>query len=44
MPDELPSRIYPREVACNEEQDSVFDRVQKILGKKKDVAGRRERC
>jgi hypothetical protein len=37
MPDELPSRIYPREIACNEEQDSVFDRVQKILGKKKDV-------
>jgi len=37
MDAEMPSRIYPREIACDEEQDAVFDRVQSLMGKKKDV-------
>ena len=37
MDTEMPKRIYPREVACDEEQDAVFDQVQSLMGKKKDV-------
>jgi len=41
---EMPSRIYPREIACDEEQDAVFERVQSIMGKKKDVDVVMELC
>ena len=41
---EMPSRIYPREIACDEEQDAVFDRVQSLMGKKKDVDVVMELC
>jgi hypothetical protein len=44
MSAEMPSRIYPREIACDEEQDSVFDRVQMLMGKKKDVDVVMELC
>ena len=44
MDAEMPSRIYPREIACDEEQDAVFDRVQSLLGKKKDVDVVMELC
>jgi hypothetical protein len=44
MEAELPSRIYPREIACDEEQDAVFDRVQMLMGKKKDVDVVMELC
>lgn len=41
---DLPKRIYPREISCNEEQDNVFDQVQKKMGKKKDVDVMMELC
>jgi hypothetical protein len=41
---EMPSQIYPREVTLNEEQDTVFDRVQSLLGKKQDVDVVMELC
>ena len=44
MDAEMPSRIYPREIACDEEQDAVFDRVQSLMGKKKDVDVVMELC
>jgi hypothetical protein len=44
MDAEMPSRIYPREIACDEEQDAVFDRVQTLMGKKKDVDVVMELC
>jgi len=44
MDTEIPSRIYPREIACDEEQDAVFDRVQSFMGKKKDVDVVMELC
>ena len=44
MDAEMPSRIYPREVTLNEEQDAVFDRVQSLLGKKQDVDVVMELC
>ena len=44
MDSEMPNRIYPREVACDEEQDAVFDRVQSLMGKKKDVDVVMELC
>jgi hypothetical protein len=44
MDAEMPSRIYPREVTLNEEQDTVFDRVQSLLGKKNDVDVVMELC
>ena len=44
MDAEMPARIYPREIACDEEQDAVFDRVQMLMGKKKDVDVVMELC
>ena len=44
MDAEMPSRIYPREIACDEEEDAVFDRVQSLMGKKKDVDVVMELC
>jgi len=44
MDAEMPSRIYPREIACDEAQDAVFDRVQSLMGKKKDVDVVMELC
>ena len=44
MDAEMPSRIYPREIACDEEQDALFDRVQSLMGKKKDVDVVMELC
>ena len=40
----MPSRIYPREIACDEEQDAVFERVQTLMDKKKDVDVVMELC
>ena len=44
MDAEMPSRIYPREIACDEEEDAVFDRVQSLMGKKKDIDVVMELC
>ena len=44
MDAEMPNRIYPREIACDEEQDAVFERVQLLMGKKKDVDVVMELC
>jgi hypothetical protein len=44
MDTEMPARIYPREIACDEEQDAMFDRVQTLMGKKKDVDVVMELC
>jgi len=44
MDAEMPSRIYPLEIACDEEQDAVFERVQSLMGKKKDVDVVMELC
>jgi hypothetical protein len=44
MSAEPPNRIYPREIACDEDQDAVFERVQSLMGKKKDVDVVMELC
>jgi hypothetical protein len=44
MDAEMPSRIYPREIACDEEQDAIFERVQSLMDKKKDVDVVMELC